>query len=227
MLDFSETELKQSFSANLKQLLAQAGVGEIVLSEGAGISQSAVNRIKNGTVCPSLYQAFRIARFFNVSLISLINTQTEATAERDYYVPVLNARDFIDHGQKNIIGFFAHDAEDMVGFKYDSSFACKALSKDSVIIIQKLPKKQNITEGNMLLYVDDEHHYHIGNVTKGVIKPLDDISTLFAIEQVVVIGKVAMIENRYIKDSKLVKQISQKIGEDKLTKVVDTVLGLG
>ena len=90
MTKIDEKELKLLFSANIKKLLTQSGISEPELSTATGISQSAINRIKHGSVCPSLSQVLKISNFFKVDIEDMI----KETEEKDYtngnYIPIIN-----------------------------------------------------------------------------------------------------------------------------------------
>ncbi|HAU0985608.1 TPA: helix-turn-helix transcriptional regulator, partial [Legionella pneumophila] len=80
----SEEQLKHRFSLNMRQLMATRAVSENELSKTTEISQSAINRIKNGQVCPSLYQAIAIAEALGNKLEDFINISAEDIKESNY-----------------------------------------------------------------------------------------------------------------------------------------------
>jgi transcriptional regulator with XRE-family HTH domain len=221
-----DKKLKTIISEKLRNLMEKRGESEISISHGTGISQSAVNRIKNGLVCPSLFQTIKITDYFNITLQEFINENKIANKENDEkYIPVINSSDLIKNGEKNIEGFAILDNTtyvNVIGFKFDNSFSCKLLNKDAIIIARSITIN-SVTNGNTLLFIDKDN-YKIGNYINGVIKPIDNFAQSFDIKQIRIIGMVVKIENKYIRNKSIIQKIIDKMGEKKLNSFIEKSL---
>ncbi|HEL8730785.1 TPA: helix-turn-helix transcriptional regulator, partial [Legionella pneumophila] len=132
----SEEQLKHRFSSNMRQLMATRAVSENELSKTTEISQSAINRIKNGQVCPSLYQAIAIAEALGNKLEDFIDISAENIKESNY-IAVISTSNLTEPDQTKVLGFIENDNDwkkNTVGFKVDRNFDCKILNNESIII---------------------------------------------------------------------------------------------
>ncbi len=218
MIENEET-LKSIFSYNLKRLMEEQKKIEITVSSDTKISQSAINRIKNGQVTPTLYQAIKLADFFMKPLEEFIKplpTNIDNNNDKIRYAPVLNSHILLKEGRRVISGFI--DMDDNVAteaFKFDESFSCGVLNPLSIFIVRKNEGK--FTNGTMVLFSQKEK-YKIGTIHNKNIIPVDDMSTTVNLseESVSVIGEILKIETSYIKEKTAIEKIISCLGRDKL-----------
>jgi DNA-binding Xre family transcriptional regulator len=217
-----EELLKRIISTNLKSLMGEKCVSEISIGDETGISQSAVNRIKNGLVCPTLFQTIKIADFFKITIEQLMTIPNQ-DAFTEKYIPVIDSNDFIKKGETNIQGFYpaSEPVANSVGFKFGSSFSCSVLNKETIVLVRKLAK--HIPNGSTLLFIDKEK-YKIGNYQNGYVKPIDDLLNSIEINKIRIVGAVVKIETTYIKEKSLINKIKESIGTKKLTIILENRL---
>ena len=209
---FSEEHLKDVFSKNLKYLMIQNCISETELSSMTEISQSAINRIKNGQVCPSLYQSMLIASALNKKIEDLINDlSTDSLEGKDTYAPIINTSNILNNRKPAIIGFVENSVgkdENVIGFKVDDTFNCKILNKESVVVT-KITNDNNCNNGDTILFVF-KNKYMIGTVHLGFIKPIDNLLSKLELKDVSIIGNVLSIKTKYIKDKNAVHSIIER-----------------
>lgn len=219
-----EEGLKKAFSNALKSLMSEGGVSESTLSQETGISQSAVNRIKNGVVSPTLFQAIKIADFFKLSIDKLlVKANPDDENDDNKYIPIINSDDILAKGNKNIQGFFQSNDEmrNSIGLKYGKSFSCGLLNKDTVFIVRKINKF--IPHGTTLLFLDNKK-FKIGNYSNGKVKPIDNLLTSFDINKINIIGTIIKMETNYIKEKSTIEKIIDSIGHNKLNQIIESRL---
>lgn len=218
-----EEGLKKLFSAALKKFMSDGGISESTISQETGISQSAVNRIKNGAVSPTLFQAIKIADFFKLSVDKFLLKANGNDNNDNKYIPIINSDDILNKGTKNIQGFFPSNDEmqNSIGFKYGKSFSCGLVNKDTVVIVRKVSKY--IPNGTMLLFIENKK-YKIGNYSNGKIKPIDNLLNSFNPENVKIVGSIIKIETNYIEEKTLVEKIIDSIGRKKLFQIIESRL---
>lgn len=61
-----------SFSENLKELRLEKGIGQIELAEKIGVSKGIISLWENGKREPTLSSLIALAKFFDISLDSLV-----------------------------------------------------------------------------------------------------------------------------------------------------------
>src|SRR5665648_1206358 len=123
------------YAQNLKYLIMKRGIGEMGLSEKTNISQAAINRIKNGAVCPTIYQSLRLADHFMIDVNDFLKLREnkDLKKDKDKYIPVIAALPLLKNGTKLIAGFYlAPKSMDAIAIKTDSAFACAGLTKDAI-----------------------------------------------------------------------------------------------
>jgi transcriptional regulator with XRE-family HTH domain len=227
MYDLDEERVKLLVSTNLKDLMLKEGVSEVLLSEKTEISQSAINRIKNGSVCPSLAQITKLADFFSIGIDNLLVEKSNKNSfpEKKTFIPIIDSINFIKEGSKDIQGFIGSNESfnNTIGFKYDSSFSCSILKKDTVIVTKKIEKNEKIMDGNTVLFIDKDS-YKIGTFIKGSIKTIDNLFESYQLKDVKLIGVVLKIETNYIKNKDIISQIIQKMGAENLTSILNNTL---
>ncbi|HEN5634017.1 TPA: helix-turn-helix transcriptional regulator, partial [Legionella pneumophila] len=171
----SEEQLKHRFSSNMRQLMATRAVSENELSKTTEISQSAINRIKNGQVCPSLYQAIAIAEALGNKLEDFIDISAENIKESNY-IAVISTSNLTEPDQTKVLGFIENDNDwkkNTVGFKVDRNFDCKILNNES-IIIASIESLSTYQDGDIVLFLFNKK-YMIGTMHQGFIKPIDNL----------------------------------------------------
>lgn len=221
----NETELKNLFSENLKKLMEMKSISEILLSEKTGISQSAINRLKNGAVSPSFYQAMKLAEFFNLDVNELLKKEKKIVTN-EKFIPVISAHDFLNE-KKTVQGFIAADEAiiDTVGFKTDQSFSCNFLKKDTIVIVKKIENKNKVNDTTTVLFVDG-NTYKIGTVSDKKVRPIDDLMKLYDINKIQLIGTVIRMDTNYIREKSLVEKIMGNIGKIRWVEQINMNLGI-
>ena len=64
--------MKSSFAENLKELRLEKGVGQVELAEKIGVSKGIISLWENGKREPTLSSLVALAKFFEVSIDSLV-----------------------------------------------------------------------------------------------------------------------------------------------------------
>jgi DNA-binding XRE family transcriptional regulator len=216
----SEELLKQRFSLNMRQLMATRSTSENELSKTTEISQSAINRIKNGQVCPSLHQAIVIAEALGNKIEDFIDVSAEDIKELNY-IAVISANDLIETKQTNILGFIENNNDwkkNTIGFKVDKNFDCKILNNDS-IVIALIDESSKYQDGDTVLFLFNKK-YRVGTVHQGFVKPIDNLLLRIDMENALIVGKVTNIETRYIKDKNTVVSILEKFNSGVLSNLI-------
>lgn len=218
---FDDTQFKNSFADKMKELMKTHKISEDLLSMKTSISQSAINRIKNGMVCPSIAQAVTIAKLFDLELSDFLQDVDDFynPDSAHQYVPVVNTEKLTRYSDKEFSGFFKTGAKNAIAFKFDKSFDCEVLSKDSIILVEKI---KSLSNGDMILFNKDGKNM-IGNYLDKKIRPIHDLKTQFNITELNLLGRVISIETIYIKNPTLIEKIINAIGKTNIDKTVDLV----
>ena len=176
MSSISEEQLKYRFSFNMRRLMSSKSISENELSKITEISQSAINRIKNGQVCPSLYQSSLIADALGSKIEDFIVVVPDKNIEVDSnYIPVLNANNLLENEQTNILGFIENNMDwkkNTIGLKVDRTFDCKILNNDS-IVMSSIDESPSYNDGDTILFLFKKK-YMIGTIHQGFVKPIDN-----------------------------------------------------
>ncbi|HHX3463950.1 TPA: helix-turn-helix domain-containing protein [Legionella pneumophila] len=219
----SEEQLKHRFSSNMRQLMATRAVSENELSKTTEISQSAINRIKNGQVCPSLYQAIAIAEALGNKLEDFIDISAENIKESNY-IAVISTSNLTEPDQTKVLGFIENDNDwkkNTVGFKVDRNFDCKILNNES-IVIASIDSLSTYQDGDTVLFLFNKK-YMIGTMHQGFIKPIDNLLLKIDIKNASMVGKVMNIETKYIKDKNTVVSILEKFNLGTLSNLISSL----
>ncbi|HAT2000686.1 helix-turn-helix domain-containing protein [Legionella pneumophila] len=219
----SEEQLKHRFSLNMRQLMATRAVSENELSKTTEISQSAINRIKNGQVCPSLYQAIAIAEALGNKLEDFINISAEDIKESNY-IAVISTSNLTEPDQTKVLGFIENDNDwkkNTVGFKVDRNFDCKILNNES-IVIASIDSLSTYQDGDTVLFLFNKK-YMIGTMHQGFIKPIDNLLLKIDVKNASMVGKVMNIETKYIKDKNTVVSILEKFNLGTLSNLISSL----
>src|SRR5258708_29371897 len=199
----SEEQLKQRFSSNMRQLMASTSVSENELSKTTEISQSAINRIKNGQVCPSLYQAIAIAEALGNRIEDFIDASKED--KKLNYIAVISTSNLVETEQTKILGFIENNNDwkkNTIAFKVDRNFNCKLLNNES-IVVASINEPSTYQDGDTILFLFNKK-YMIGTIHQGCIKPIDNLLIKIDVKNTSIVGKVINIETKYIKDKNTV-----------------------
>ncbi|KTD35028.1 helix-turn-helix protein [Legionella nautarum] len=219
----SEEQLKHRFSSNMRQLMATRAVSENELSKTTEISQSAINRIKNGQVCPSLYQAIAIAEALGNKLEDFIDISAEDIKESNY-IAVISTSNLTEPDQTKVLGFIENDNDwkkNTVGFKVDRNFDCKILNNES-IVIASIDSLSTYQDGDTVLFLFNKK-YMIGTMHQGFIKPIDNLLLKIDVKNASMVGKVMNIETKYIKDKNTVVSILEKFNLGTLSNLISSL----
>ncbi|HAT8623327.1 TPA: helix-turn-helix domain-containing protein [Legionella pneumophila] len=219
----SEEQVKHRFSSNMRQLMATRAVSENELSKTTEISQSAINRIKNGQVCPSLYQAIAIAEALGNKLEDFIDISAENIKESNY-IAVISTSNLTEPDQTKVLGFIENDNDwkkNTVGFKVDRNFDCKILNNES-IVIASIDSLSTYQDGDTVLFLFNKK-YMIGTMHQGFIKPIDNLLLKIDIKNASMVGKVMNIETKYIKDKNTVVSILEKFNLGTLSNLISSL----
>jgi DNA-binding XRE family transcriptional regulator len=219
----SEEQLKNRFSSNMRQLMAARAVSENELSKTTEISQSAINRIKNGQVCPSLYQAIAIAEALGNKLEDFIDISAEDIKESNY-IAVISTSNLTESDQTKVLGFIENDNDwkkNTVGFKVDRNFDCKILNNES-IVIASIDSLSTYQDGDTVLFLFNKK-YMIGTMHQGFIKPIDNLLLKIDVKNASMVGKVMNIETKYIKDKNTVVSILEKFNLGTLSNLISSL----
>ncbi|HAT1712467.1 TPA: helix-turn-helix domain-containing protein [Legionella pneumophila] len=219
----SEEQLKHRFSLNMRQLMATRAVSENELSKTTEISQSAINRIKNGQVCPSLYQAIAIAEALGNKLEDFIDISAEDIKESNY-IAVISTSNLTEPDQTKVLGFIENDNDwkkNTVGFKVDRNFDCKILNNES-IVIASIDSLSTYQDGDTVLFLFNKK-YMIGTMHQGFIKPIDNLLLKIDLKNASMVGKVMNIETKYIKDKNTVVSILEKFNLGTLSNLISSL----
>ncbi|CZI17292.1 helix-turn-helix transcriptional regulator [Legionella pneumophila serogroup 1] len=219
----SEEQLKHRFSLNMRQLMATRAVSENELSKTTEISQSAINRIKNGQVCPSLYQAIAIAEALGNKLEDFINISAEDIKESNY-IAVISTSNLTEPDQTKVLGFIENNNDwkkNTVGFKVDRNFDCKILNNES-IVIASIDSLSTYQDGDTVLFLFNKK-YMIGTMHQGFIKPIDNLLLKIDVKNASMVGKVMNIETKYIKDKNTVVSILEKFNLGTLSNLISSL----
>ncbi|KTC76522.1 helix-turn-helix domain-containing protein [Legionella brunensis] len=219
----SEEQLKHRFSSNMRQLMATRAVSENELSKTTEISQSAINRIKNGQVCPSLYQAIAIAEALGNKLEDFIDISAEDINESNY-IAVISTSNLTEPDQTKVLGFIENDNDwkkNTVGFKVDRNFDCKILNNES-IVIASIDSLSTYQDGDTVLFLFNKK-YMIGTMHQGFIKPIDNLLLKIDVKNASMVGKVMNIETKYIKDKNTVVSILEKFNLGTLSNLISSL----
>lgn len=212
MNNISEDYLKHTFSSNMRHRMAQKSISENELRQITDISQSAINRIKNGQVCPSLYQAMIIAEALGCSVKDLTNDSFSDSLVKEHdYLPVIPTNSLLDSDETKVLGFIKNDNEwesNVVGLKVDQTFNCKILNNDSIVMSSI--GDEHINNGDTILFCF-HRKYMIGTMQNKFLKPIDNLAMAIDIDKVNIVGKVVSIETKYIKDKTTVNAILSKL----------------
>lgn len=208
----SEDHLKRTFSSNMRHRMGQKSISENELGKITDISQSAINRIKNGQVCPSLYQAMIIADALGCSIKDLTSDSFNDSLVKEHdYLPVIQANSLLDRDETKVLGFVENDNDwqsNTVGFKVDQTFNCKILNNDSIVMSSI--DDEHINDGDTILFCL-HRKYMIGTMQNKFLKPIDNLSMTIDVDKVNIIGKVVSIETKYIKDKMTINAILSKL----------------
>ncbi|HHM2299025.1 TPA: helix-turn-helix transcriptional regulator [Legionella anisa] len=224
MLSISEEQLKHRFSLNMRRLMADKSISENELSKITEISQSAINRIKNGQVCPSLYQASLIADALGNKIEDFIVEVPIKNIDDANYIPVLNATNLLENEQTNILGFVENNMDwkkNTIGFKVDKTFDCKILNNDS-IVMSSIDDSHSYNDGDTILFLFKKK-YMIGTVHQGFIKPIDNLLIQIDLKSSTILGKVLSIETKYIKDKNTVFSILEKFNINSVSNLLHSI----
>lgn len=219
----SEEQLKHRFSSNMRQSMATRAVSENELSKTTEISQSAINRIKNGQVCPSLYQAIAIAEALGNKLEDFIDISAEDIKESNY-IAVISTSNLTEPDQTKVLGFIENDNDwkkNTVGFKVDRNFDCKILNNES-IVIASIDSLSTYQDGDTVLFLFNKK-YMIGTMHQGFIKPIDNLLLKIDVKNASMVGKVMNIETKYIKDKNTVVSILEKFNLGTLSNLISSL----
>ncbi|HHT9858979.1 TPA: helix-turn-helix domain-containing protein [Legionella pneumophila] len=219
----SEEQLKHRFSSNMRQLMATRAVSENELSKTTEISQSAINRIKNGQVCPSLFQAIAIAEALGNKLEYFIDISAEDIKESNY-IAVISTSNLTEPDQTKVLGFIENDNDwkkNTVGFKVDRNFDCKILNNES-IVIASIDSLSTYQDGDTVLFLFNKK-YMIGTMHQGFIKPIDNLLLKIDVKNASMVGKVMNIETKYIKDKNTVVSILEKFNLGTLSNLISSL----
>ncbi|RMW99864.1 helix-turn-helix domain-containing protein [Legionella jordanis] len=219
----SEEQLKYRFSSNMRQLMATRAVSENELSKTTEISQSAINRIKNGQVCPSLYQAIAIAEALGNKLEDFIEISEEDFKELNY-IAVISTSNLAEPDQTKVLGFIENDNDwkkNTVGFKVDRNFDCKILNNES-IVIASIDASSTYQDGDTVLFLFNKK-YMVGTMHQGFIKPIDNLLLKIDLKNASMVGKVINIETKYIKDKHTVISILEKFNLGTLSNLINSL----
>lgn len=225
MSSISEEQLKHRFSLNMRRLMAGRSISENELSKITEISQSAINRIKNGQVCPSLYQASLIADALGCKIEDFIVDNPDNPVEPDHsYIPVLNSNNLLMNEETNILGFVENNINlknNTIGFKVDKTFDCKILNNDSIVILS-IDDTPSYNDGDTILFLFKKK-YMIGTVHQGFIKPIDNLLVQLDLKKSSILGKVLSIETKYIKDKNTVLSILDKFNVNSISNLLHSI----
>lgn len=222
MFIISEDQLKQIFSFNMRQLMATNSISENELSKITQISQSAINRIKNGQVSPSLYHAILIANALGTKIEDFYTPQEDI--RNSNYIAVISTSNLVETQQTKILGFIENSNNwdlNTVGFKVDNNFDCKILNNDS-IVIASIDDPLTHQDGDTILFLCNKK-YMIGTIHQGSIKPIDNLQKKMEINNVILVGKVINIESKYIKDKNIVVSIMEKFNINVISKLINSI----
>ena len=64
--------MKNSFAENLKELRLEKGVGQVELAEKIGVSKGIISLWENGKREPTLSSLVALAKFFEISIDTLV-----------------------------------------------------------------------------------------------------------------------------------------------------------
>jgi transcriptional regulator with XRE-family HTH domain len=218
----SEEQLKQRFSSNMRQLMAARVVSENELSTITEISQSAINRIKNGQVCPSLHQAIAIAEALGNKIENFIDI-LEEDSKKCNYIAVISTSNLTETEQTKILGFIENDNDwkkNTIGFKVDRNFDCKILNNESIVIASI--DGSTYQDGDTVLFLFNKK-YMVGTMHQGFIKPIDNLLLKIDIKNASMVGKVTSIETKYIKDKNTVVSILEKFNLGTLSNLISSL----
>lgn len=216
MKKITEKQFKKNISTNLKTMMSLNQVSESKLSSVTSISQSAINRIKNGAVCPSLFQAIVIADALSVPLEDIYRAPCDQSYNADY-IAIISARSFLIEDKPQILGLIKNKNEwqdEMLGIKVDDSFDCKILNNESIIIFSR-ERKLYKNGDNLLVFKDGK--YVVGSMQNNVIKPIDDLSITISPDQTCILGTITAIETTYIDDKQKIKEVIKSYSSKFLT----------
>jgi DNA-binding Xre family transcriptional regulator len=221
----SEEQLKHRFSLNMRRLMAVKSISENELSKITEISQSAINRIKNGQVCPSLYQATVIAKALENTIEDLVVDVPDEDLEVDFnYIPVISTNNLLGNDKTKILGFVENNMNwktNTLGFKVDKTFDCKILNNDS-IVMSSMDDDLSYQDGDTILFLFNKK-YMIGTIHQGFIKPLDNLIMKIDLTNSSIVGRVISIETKYIKDKHTVLSILEKINVNRISNIVNCI----
>ncbi|KTC84409.1 MULTISPECIES: helix-turn-helix transcriptional regulator [Legionella] len=221
----SEEQLKHRFSLNMRRFMVGKGISENELSKITEISQSAINRIKNGQVCPSLYQATIIANALENKIEDFIVDILDENLEVDSnYIPVISTNNLLGNEQTKILGFVENHMNwktNTLGFKVDKTFDCKILNNDS-IVISSIDDNISYIDGDTVLFLFNKK-YMIGSIHQGSIKPIDNLVMKIDLKNSAIVGRVISIETKYIKDKQTVHSILEKFNVNSLSNIVSSI----
>ncbi len=221
----SEEQLKHRFSLNMRRLMAGKSISENELSKITEISQSAINRIKNGQVCPSLYQATIIANALENKIEDFVVDILDENLEVDSnYIPVISTNNLLGNEQTKILGFVENNMNwktNTLGFKVDKTFDCKILNNDS-IVISSIDDNLSYIDGDTILFLFNKK-YMIGTIHQGSIKPIDNLVMKIDLKNSSIVGRVISIETKYIKDKHTVLSILEKFNVNSLSNIVSSI----
>ncbi|WP_131795919.1 helix-turn-helix transcriptional regulator [Fluoribacter gormanii] len=221
----SEEQIKRRFSSNMRRLMANKAISENELSKITEISQSAINRIKNGQVCPSLYQATIIANALESRIEDLVvDIPDEDLLVDSNYIPVIYANNLLINEQTKILGFVENNMSwktNTLGFKVDKTFDCKILNNDS-IVMSSIDDDLSYQDGDTILFLFNKK-YMIGTIHQGSIKPIDNLLMKIDLKKSSIIGRVISIETKYIKDKHTVLSILEKYNVNSISNIINSI----
>lgn len=222
-LEMNEEQIKKTISLNMISIMRKDSLTESGISEATGISQAAINRIKNGNVCASIYQIYLIAEALKVEIDDLIGKKDDNTGDGEKkYLPVFSSADAMN--DKSEIKGFAENQDlnqntDMFGLRVDKSFASNLLTQGSVVIIQK---QFSLKPGDTVLFISDSA-YQIGIFRDNCITSMDNLFSKTPLDQINLIGQVVKIQKEYVKSKSLVEKLVEAAGEKELIRIFKTI----
>lgn len=218
----NEEQIKKSISSNMMAIMKNDSLTESDISNATGISQAAINRIKNGNVCASIYQIFLIAKALRVDINELIGNKSEGNQNKDY-VPVFDANKSLDD-QPEIKGLTEDpvpgQCEERIGLVVDKSFTSNLLSQGSVVIIQK---QYDLKNGDTVLFKKN-NGYRIGIFRDNSIASMDNLFSKIPINQISLVGQVVKIQKEYVKSKSMLQKLMEAKGEQRFYKAFQKIM---
>ena len=213
-----ESEIKEIFSRTLIALMKKNSMTEKKICEVTGISQAAINRIKNGHVCPNIHQAYLISKIFGLTIDDLTNDKRK---KRSNYLPVLDLK---NSNTKNIFGCIEineseYSSEDTFAIYIDKEFKSTLLPEGSIVVIERC---KNFNNGDTVLFKSD-NLYKAGVIRNNSIFMIDDLKINYSFENTIIIGKVLKIQREFVKSKDVISQMKNSINKRLLDNIFDAL----